>query len=80
MVHQSALHAREQRNKYAQWLDSDDALIVANAMLHHYRPRSQYAQKPNRISRRRLSRTGGFSERLTTARIEAREKKQGAVA
>ena len=33
MVHESAKHAMEQRKKYARWLDADDAVIVANAML-----------------------------------------------
>lgn len=33
MVHESARHALEQRKKYARWLDSHDAVVVANAML-----------------------------------------------
>ncbi len=32
-VHESAKHALEQRKKYARWLDADDPLLVANAML-----------------------------------------------
>jgi len=32
-VHQSARHAIEQRKKYARWLDAEDAVTVANAML-----------------------------------------------
>jgi four helix bundle suffix protein len=33
MVHESAKHALEQREKYARWLDPDDHMTVANAML-----------------------------------------------
>lgn len=33
MIHESARHALEQRKKYARWLDADDAVVVANAML-----------------------------------------------
>ena len=33
LVHESAKHAREQRRKYARWLDSEDPLVVAKAML-----------------------------------------------
>ena len=32
-VRESAKHALEQRKKYAVWLDSNDAVVVANAML-----------------------------------------------
>jgi restriction system protein len=33
IVHESAKHALEQRRKYARWLDAEDPMAVANAML-----------------------------------------------
>ncbi len=33
MVKESARHALEQRKKYARWLDAEDPVVVANAML-----------------------------------------------
>jgi hypothetical protein len=33
VVHESAKHVIEQRRKYSPWLDADDAVVVANAML-----------------------------------------------
>jgi restriction system protein len=74
MVHQSALHAREQRNKYARWLDSDDALIVANAMLIIIGRALNMLKSQIESQGTAFQETGGFSERLTTVRIEAREK------
>ncbi len=35
MVHESAKHALHQRRKYARWLDTQDPVVVANAMDHH---------------------------------------------
>ena len=73
-IRESAKHALEQRRKYAPWLDSDDPLIVANAMLIIITRamnmlRSQIEAKGNAFEK-----SGGFSERLTAKRIETRNK------
>ena len=76
MVHESAKHALKQRKKYAQWLDSDDAVVVANAMLIIIGRALNMLKKQVEAQGRAFEQTGGFSERLTAKRIEAREKEQ----
>jgi four helix bundle suffix protein len=73
-VHQSARHALEQRKKYARWLDSDDDLVVANAMLLIIGRALNMLKKQIEAQGEAFEATGGFSERLMTKRIEAREK------
>jgi len=74
MVHESARHALTQRKKYARWLDAADATIVANAM-HLIIGRALNMLKSQvEAQGKAFEDTGGFSERLTARRIEAREK------
>jgi four helix bundle suffix protein len=72
MVHESARHALEQRKKYARWLDSDDDVIVANAMLIIIGRALNMLKSQIAAQGRSFEETGGFSERLTARRIEAR--------
>lgn len=74
MVHESAKHALEQRQKYARWLDSDDAVVVANAMLIIIGRALNMLKSQIEAQGKVFQETGGFSERLTAKRIEAREK------
>lgn len=74
MVHESARHALEQRKKYACWLDSDDPVVVANAMLIIIGRALNMLKSQIEAQGRAFEETGGFSERLTAKRIEAREK------
>jgi four helix bundle suffix protein len=76
MVHESAKHALEQRRKYARWLDADDAVVVANAMLIIIGRALNMLKSQIEAQGQAFEQTGGFSERLTAKRIEAREKKQ----
>ena len=74
MVHESAKHALEQRKKYARWLDADDAVVVANAMLIIIGRALNMLKSQIEAQGKVFQETGGFSERLTAKRIEAREK------
>lgn len=74
MVHQSARHALEQRMKYACWLDANDDLIVANALLIIIGRALNMLKSQIEAQGAAFEETGGFSERLTAKRIEAREK------
>lgn len=74
MVHESAKHALEQRKKYAPWLDADDAVVVANAMLIIIGRALNMLKSQIEAQGRDFEKGGGFSERLTAKRIEAREK------
>jgi len=76
MVHESAKHAFKQRKKYSRWLDSDDAVVVANAMLIITGRALNMLKSQIEAQGRAFEETGGFSERLTAKPIEAREKKR----
>jgi four helix bundle suffix protein len=73
MVHESAKHALQQRKKYARWLDADDAVVVANAMLIIIGRALNMLKSQIEAQGKAFEETGGFSERLMTKRLEARE-------
>ena len=77
MVHESAKHAMEQRKKYARWLDADDAVIVANAMLIVIGRALNMLKSQIEAQGKAFEETGGFSERLTAKRLEARSQTKG---
>ncbi|MEI6178444.1 MAG: four helix bundle suffix domain-containing protein, partial [Verrucomicrobiota bacterium] len=74
LVHESAKHALQQRKKYARWLDADDAVVVANAMLIIISRALNMLKSQIEAQGKAFEETGGFSERLMTKRIEARGK------
>lgn len=76
MVHESAKHALEQRKKYARWIDSDDAVVVANAMLIIIGRALNMLKSQIEAQGKAFEASGGFSERLMARRIEAREKQK----
>ncbi len=76
MVHESAKHALEQRKKYARWLDNDDPLTVANAMLIIIGRVLNMLKSQIAAQGAAFEENGGSSERLTAKRIEAREKQR----
>lgn len=73
MVHESAKHALEQRKKYARWLDCDDAVVVANAMLIMIGRLLKMLKRQKEAPGATFEESGGFSERLRAKRVEARE-------
>ncbi|MDA0811337.1 MAG: four helix bundle suffix domain-containing protein [Verrucomicrobia bacterium] len=78
LVHESARHALEQRRKYARWLDSEDAVVVANAMLVIIGRALNMLKSQIQAQGRAFEETGGFSERLVAKRLEAREGRKSA--
>lgn len=80
MVHESARHALEQRQKYARWLDSEDPVVVANAMLIIIGRALKMLKNQTEAQGRTFEETGGFRERLMSKRIEARDQQQNAAA
>jgi len=72
MVHESAKHALEQRRKYARWLDADDDVVVANALLIIIGRALKMLKGQIEAQGRAFEETGGFSERLTARRVQAR--------
>ena len=76
LVNQSARHALEQRRKYARWLDADDAVVVANAMLIIIGRALNMLKSQITAQGKAFTETGGFSERLMATRLEARESQK----
>lgn len=76
MVHESAKHALKQREKYARWLDSDDAVVVANTMLIIIGRSLKMLKRQIEAQGREFEESGGFSERLMTRRLEARGRQK----
>jgi four helix bundle suffix protein len=74
MVHESAKHALEQRKKYARWLDSGDDVVVANSMLIIIGRALKMLDRQLEAQGAAFEESGGFSERLTARRVEARDK------
>lgn len=78
MVHESAKHALAQRRKYARWLDAEDAVVVANAMLIIIGRALNMLKSQIEAQGKAFEQSGGFSERLTARRIEVREERRNA--
>ena len=76
VVHESAKHALQQRRKYARWLDSQDPVVVANAMLIIISRALNMLKSQIAAEGKAFEETGGFGERLTTRRLEAREEQR----
>ncbi len=76
VVHESAKHAMKQRAKYACWLDSDDAAVVANALLIIIGRALNMLKSQIEAQGKAFEETGGFSERLMTRRLKARDLQQ----
>lgn len=76
VVHESAKYALQQRRKYARWLDSQDPVVVANAMLIIISRALNMLKSQIAAQGKAFEETGGFGERLTTRRLEAREEKR----
>ena len=72
MVHASAKHALEQRKKYAPWLDAEDDVLVANAMLIILGRLLKMLNNQIEAQGESFLEHGGFSERLSAKRLEAR--------
>ena len=75
-VYESARHALEQRKKYARWLDAEEAVVVANAMLIIISRALSMLKNQIAAQGRAFEKTGGFSERLTAKRVEARDQQK----
>ena len=73
VVHDFSRMVTENRALFAEWLSSHDPLVVANAMV-------RLCQRTNRLLRKQLDslgerfvEEGGFTEKMTRVRIEARD-------
>ena len=78
VVHESAKHALEERKKYARWLEANDPVVVANAMLIIIGRALNMLKRQIELQGKAFEETGGFSERLTAKRLEARDQQKAA--
>lgn len=71
-LYEAARHILAQKSKFFRWLECDDSVTVANALLILCLRENKIlqAQIQNRLENFR--KTGGFSENMTTERIEAK--------
>ena len=77
--HDSCAHILAQKAKFAKWLDSDDSLIVANALLLMLNRAIHMMDSLLTKHGERFREEGGFHERMTTVRIEAKRENHEAV-
>jgi restriction system protein len=61
-----------QRQKYAHWLDSEDQIVAANAMRLIIGRALNMLKRQIEAQGKAFEETGGFNERLTAKRVEAR--------
>jgi len=77
-AHDSALHLLAQARKFAPWLESDDSATVANAMLILIKRAIGALSKQLGAQGETFAEEGGFREKLTAVRVEARAEKENA--
>ena len=77
-VHDSCAHLLEQQKKFAPWLTSNDPDIFANAMLIVLSRTINMLIRQKEAQGEAFERDGGFREKLTTVRTEARAIEENA--
>ena len=76
--HESAVYMLAQAKKFAPWLESGDSATVANAMLILIRRAIGALSHQLESQGETFKEEGGFREKLTEIRVEARAKKEEA--
>ena len=75
-LHESSNYIMVQYDKFAQWLDSDNADTVANAMLILLNRVLNMLGKQLAAQGKAFTQEGGFHERMAAARVEERDRQQ----
>ena len=78
VVHDSCVHLLAQKKKFAHWLQSDDHEVFANAMLILLSRTINMLIRQKEAQGETFAQEGGFREKLSTVRIEARAQAEGA--
>ncbi len=73
LLHDSGTYVLEQRKKFAEWLDVDDSCIVANALCVLIHRTMLMIQRHLEKQGEKFKAEGGFREKLTAVRLEARD-------
>ena len=77
--HDSCAHILTQKAKFKPWLESEDSLVVANALLILINREINMLDKQLTKLGEDFKEEGGFHERMTAVRVEAKREKQEAV-
>lgn len=72
-LHDAAKHILAQKSKFAHWLDNNDPEISANALLVLCLRENRMLQSQIQSQLELFRQTGGFTENMTTERLEARK-------
>lgn len=72
-LHDAAVHILAQKSKFSRWLEDDNPEIVANALLVLCLRENKMLQAQIRSQLEVFRQTGGFSENMTSERLEARK-------
>ncbi len=74
LLHDAAVHILTQKAKYDPWIESADPEVAANAMLILCVRLNKMLENQLKGILERFKLQGGFSENMTTERIEARKR------
>lgn len=77
-VYESCVHLLQQQHKFDQWLLSDDSVIVANCLIILIRRALRMLAGQLQTQVEAFEQKGGFREKLTQMRIDARAKIENA--
>ncbi|MCH5225173.1 MAG: four helix bundle suffix domain-containing protein [Muribaculaceae bacterium] len=72
-LHDAAVHILKQKSKFDKWLENEDPVIVANAILVLLQKENRMLQAQIQKLFDRFKQLGGFAENMTQERIEARK-------
>lgn len=72
-LHDAAVHILAQKSKFSRWLEDDNPEIVANALLVLCQRENKMLQAQIRSQLEVFRQTGGFTENMTSERLEARK-------
>jgi len=74
--HESAVYLLQQAKRFAPWLESDDSVVVANALLILLNRVIPMLAHQIEAQGEVFKEEGGFREKLTAVRVEARAEKE----
>jgi four helix bundle suffix protein len=80
VVHDACVHILAQKRKFAQWLESGDDVTMANALLILIARVINMLNRQMETQGETFKEEGGFREKLTGIRLEARARQEGAPA
>lgn len=72
-LHDAARHILIQKSKFDRWLESDNAVVTANALLVLCLRENRMLQSQIQSQLECFRHTGGFTENMTAERLEARK-------